>query len=97
MALMKQARKCLHAYGIHSATIQSGFCLDKACSHNGEPMLIDGTSVTQRINVKNGQCLVGCTDSLYVSHILEYYRVSKPCWQLVDLEKDHPRRSSNQV
>jgi zinc transporter 1 len=33
MALSKMARKCLHAYGIHSATIQPEFCLNKAHAH----------------------------------------------------------------
>ncbi|KAI1752123.1 cation efflux protein [Xylaria castorea] len=33
MKLAKQARKCLHAYGIHSATIQPEFCLDQNCNH----------------------------------------------------------------
>ncbi|SPO02136.1 related to cobalt accumulation protein COT1 [Cephalotrichum gorgonifer] len=30
MELAKRARKCLHAYGIHSATIQPEFCPDKS-------------------------------------------------------------------
>jgi zinc transporter 1 len=30
MQLAKRARKCLHAYGIHSATIQPEFCPDKS-------------------------------------------------------------------
>ncbi|AEO54058.1 hypothetical protein MYCTH_2296144 [Thermothelomyces thermophilus ATCC 42464] len=34
MELSKMARKCLHAYGIHSATIQPEFCLDPAHAHN---------------------------------------------------------------
>ncbi|KAH6657296.1 cation efflux protein [Truncatella angustata] len=62
MTFMKQARKCLHAYGIHSATIQPEFCLDEACSHNGEPASVDGSSATQCINAENEQCLLGCTD-----------------------------------
>ncbi|KAJ8113913.1 hypothetical protein ONZ43_g5035 [Nemania bipapillata] len=33
MKLAKQARKCLHAYGIHSATIQPEFCLVQDCNH----------------------------------------------------------------
>ncbi|KAK4105367.1 cation efflux protein [Parathielavia hyrcaniae] len=33
MELSKMARKCLHAYGIHSATIQPEFCLDRSHPH----------------------------------------------------------------
>jgi zinc transporter 1 len=33
MVLAKRARRCLHAYGIHSATIQPEFCLDAAHDH----------------------------------------------------------------
>lgn len=33
MILSKRVRKCLHAYGIHSATIQPEFCLDESHGH----------------------------------------------------------------
>ncbi|CAN8101479.1 unnamed protein product [Discula destructiva] len=33
MQLSKSVRKCLHAYGIHSATIQPEFCLDESHGH----------------------------------------------------------------
>lgn len=33
MVLSKRVRKCLHAYGIHSATIQPEFCLDESHGH----------------------------------------------------------------
>ncbi|KAL2161407.1 hypothetical protein VTH06DRAFT_7968 [Thermothelomyces fergusii] len=53
MELSKMARKCLHAYGIHSATIQPEFCLDPAHAHNatGAPnddtaMRMDGASAS---------------------------------------------------
>lgn len=53
MELSKMARKCLHAYGIHSATIQPEFCLDPAHAHNAPggtngdaAMRTDGTSAS---------------------------------------------------
>ncbi|KAF1992611.1 cation efflux protein [Aulographum hederae CBS 113979] len=35
MKLAKDVRKCLHAYGIHSSTIQPEFCLDDQHDHMG--------------------------------------------------------------
>ncbi|KAK7748355.1 Zinc resistance conferring protein [Diatrype stigma] len=53
MKLAKQARKCLHAYGIHSATIQPEFCLDEGCHHSEDGSLtLDGHS-TPRCGTKN--------------------------------------------
>jgi solute carrier family 30 (zinc transporter), member 1 len=40
MELAKAARKCLHAYGIHSATIQPEFCIDRAHHHLPTPVFI---------------------------------------------------------
>ncbi|KAK6065057.1 cation diffusion facilitator family transporter [Seiridium cupressi] len=57
MNLMKQARKCLHGFGIHSATIQPEFCLDEECNHD-EP----AASAPRCTNAVAGQCLLGCTD-----------------------------------
>ncbi|KAK8074691.1 zinc homeostasis factor 1 [Apiospora hydei] len=41
MKLAKSARKCLHEYGIHSATIQPEFCLDETCNHLDVSMTTD--------------------------------------------------------
>ncbi|KAL1836730.1 hypothetical protein VTJ49DRAFT_4722 [Mycothermus thermophilus] len=41
MELSRMARKCLHAYGIHSATIQPEFCTDRSHAHG-----VDGVSNT---------------------------------------------------
>lgn len=59
MELAKAARKCLHAYGIHSATIQPEFCLDRA--HNHSPKLgPDGYAgqPPQQVDA----CLLECVD-----------------------------------
>lgn len=66
MALAKSARKCLHAYGIHSATIQPEFCLDQACNHLDASMMTDGTldgqAVTNCANGESPACLLECVD-----------------------------------
>lgn len=66
MALAKSARECLHAYGIHSATIQPEFCLDQTCNHLEVSMLTDGTLDGQATaNCTNGDspaCLLECVD-----------------------------------
>jgi solute carrier family 30 (zinc transporter), member 1 len=65
MELAKQARKCLHAYGIHSATIQPEFCLDRRCNHAAEAARnLDGQS-SPRGHCGNGEsmpCLLECVD-----------------------------------
>lgn len=68
MKLAKQARKCLHAYGIHSATIQPEFCLDEGCHHSEDGTLItlDGHS-TPRCGANKAEggdeaCLLECVD-----------------------------------
>ncbi|OTB05132.1 hypothetical protein M426DRAFT_320189 [Hypoxylon sp. CI-4A] len=61
MKLAKQARKCLHAYGIHSATIQPEFCLDEDCNH----MLDDGSmTLDGQVSPRYGGdvCLLECVD-----------------------------------
>ncbi|RDA89109.1 hypothetical protein CP532_2289 [Ophiocordyceps camponoti-leonardi (nom. inval.)] len=57
MQLAKRARKCLHAYGIHSATIQPEFCLDETHRHEQEAaaMTLDGGG-------GDGACLLSCVD-----------------------------------
>ncbi|KAI1365994.1 cation efflux protein [Xylaria arbuscula] len=68
MKLAKQARKCLHAYGIHSATIQPEFCLDENCNHleEGSTTMDDQQSpvpnpATTKPEPSDG-CLLDCVD-----------------------------------
>ncbi|KAH8682347.1 cation efflux protein [Xylariales sp. PMI_506] len=61
MELAKQVRKCLHAYKIHSATIQPEFCVDQTCDHEVESQL-DGQITPTCSTVGASQCLLGCTD-----------------------------------
>lgn len=66
MKLAKQARKCLHAYGIHSATIQPEFCLDQNCNHLEEGSLpMDGQlsplHYPSKVEPSDG-CLLNCVD-----------------------------------
>ncbi|KAI0853373.1 cation efflux protein [Daldinia vernicosa] len=60
MKLAKQARKCLHAYGIHSATIQPEFCLDQDCApiDDGSTTLDGQASPRYPPDV----CLLECVD-----------------------------------
>ena len=68
MELARMARKCLHAYGIHSATIQPEFCLDRAHDHAEDSALqVDGMADTDRRPKKMGSvdrnlCLLDCVD-----------------------------------
>ena len=57
MEVTRQAKKCLHAYGIHSATIQPEFCLDKA-RDSAEIARFDGSSRKESAE----RCLLGCVD-----------------------------------
>ncbi|KAL6877060.1 cation efflux protein [Trichoderma novae-zelandiae] len=59
MQLAKRARRCLHAYGIHSATIQPEFCLDNKHQHDGDAaaLALDGASDEQI-----RPCLLECVD-----------------------------------
>lgn len=44
MQLARRVRRCLHAYGIHSATIQPEFCLNKDHDHGEDAaLLMDGS------------------------------------------------------
>ncbi|KAI1349331.1 cation efflux protein [Xylaria sp. FL0043] len=66
MKLAKQARKCLHAYGIHSATIQPEFCLVEDCNHVEEGAVsMDGqqspTQNPSKLEPSDG-CLLDCVD-----------------------------------
>ncbi|KAK0384169.1 hypothetical protein NLU13_8257 [Sarocladium strictum] len=61
MQLARRARKCLHAFGIHSATIQPEFCLDVQHQHEAEAasLRLDGTAD----GPKNEVCLLECVDN----------------------------------
>ncbi|KAH8596603.1 cation efflux protein [Bisporella sp. PMI_857] len=61
MDLAKAARKCLHAYGIHSATIQPEFCLDKDHDHTDNSLNLDGV-VGQPMCRLDDDCLLECVD-----------------------------------
>jgi zinc transporter 1 len=69
MELSKMARKCLHAYGIHSATIQPEFCLDRAHTHAEEAdaaTSVGGSTAAQPPTcalAEGGVCLLDCVDN----------------------------------
>jgi len=69
MELSKNARKCLHAYGIHSATIQPEFCLDLDHDHEDAAMMtlnMDGAGHGAPAALQCGKgedlCLIECVD-----------------------------------
>ncbi|KAI5927253.1 cation efflux protein [Camillea tinctor] len=65
MKLAKQARKCLHAYGIHSATIQPEFCVDQDCNHGDDGSITLDGQASPRCPGRNeigGGCLLECVD-----------------------------------
>lgn len=65
MGLAKAVRKCLHAYGIHSATIQPEFCLDRAHDHGEDAALtLDGGAAGPLLRRKDDPdlCLLECVD-----------------------------------
>ncbi|KAK4188511.1 cation efflux protein [Podospora australis] len=66
MEVAKMARKCLHAYGIHSATIQPEFCLDARHDHEEDiAMGLDGSTVIGAPRcgtVEESPCLLDCVD-----------------------------------
>lgn len=68
MELAKRARKCLHAYGIHSATIQPEFCLDDTHDHDAAVATqvegsLDGSYDSRgRAKVPADTCLLECVD-----------------------------------
>ncbi|KAK5992868.1 Vacuolar zinc transporter ZRC1 [Cladobotryum mycophilum] len=59
MQLAKRARKCLHAYGIHSATIQPEFCVDQKHQHDGDAaaLTLDGG-----VDGPSNVCLLECVE-----------------------------------
>lgn len=71
MALSKSVRRCLHAWGIHSATIQPEFCLDETHGHVQAAeqqfdlgQATDGTDELRRCRGTAGEeaCLLECVD-----------------------------------
>lgn len=83
MELAKRARKCLHAYGIHSATIQPEFCLDQDCNHidDGSTTLDGQTSPRYGGDV----CLLECVEDC----------VGQGCCNLPGSKAGSSRRSSH--
>ncbi|KAJ1327758.1 solute carrier family 30 (zinc transporter) member 1 [Microdochium nivale] len=71
MKLARQARKCLHAYGIHSATIQPEFCIDESCKHSDDgraSMTAAGETPLVKCGAGEGvgdpdSCLLECVDN----------------------------------
>lgn len=61
MELARRARKCLHGFGIHSATIQPEFCLDQKHQHEQEAasLALDGAADG---SAKGDACLLECID-----------------------------------
>jgi len=64
MALAKRARKCLHAYGIHSATIQPEFRVETARDDdaNGAGTSLDGAIPDAKCGTGKN-CLLECVDN----------------------------------
>jgi len=63
MELARAVRKCLHAYGIHSATIQPEFCLDKDHDHAETAIIgLDGIVGQARCRMDDDECLLECVD-----------------------------------
>lgn len=58
MELARRARKCLHGFGIHSATIQPEFCLDETLAHPANTLGLDGDGAADR-----DVCLLECIDN----------------------------------
>jgi zinc transporter 1 len=61
MELARAARACLHAYGIHSATLQPEFCLDEDHDHF-EGTGLDGVVGQPRCRLDD-DCLLECVDN----------------------------------
>lgn len=65
MQLSKEIRECLHGHGIHSATLQPEFCLDKDHDHdfNGASVGLDGQFHTKCGMEDDDSCLLECVDN----------------------------------
>jgi zinc transporter 1 len=60
MQLARRARKCLHGFGIHSATIQPEFCLDQKHQHSEN---VAGLNFDGNLDEPNPEvCLLECVD-----------------------------------
>jgi zinc transporter 1 len=80
MELAKQARKCLHAHGIHSATIQPEFCLDADHDHAKGPIMgLDGIVGQKRCELDSDECLLECVDDCQ----------GKGCCSVKSVEPEH--------
>jgi zinc transporter 1 len=65
MQLAKRARKCLHGFGIHSATIQPEFCFDQKHQHDSDAaaLSLDGAGAQPQLDGANPDtCLLECVD-----------------------------------
>ncbi|KAI9648017.1 Zinc resistance conferring protein [Ciborinia camelliae] len=62
MQLAKEIRECLHGHGIHEATLQPEFCLDKDHDHDFNPGL-DGQIQPQCGTDDDDSCLLECVDN----------------------------------
>lgn len=93
MKLARQARKCLHAYGIHSATIQPEFCVDESCKHSDDgraSLAAAGETPLVKCGAVEGvgdpdSCLLECVDNC----------VSDGCCPTSKSKADGSRRSSS--
>ncbi|KAF7864075.1 hypothetical protein EAF04_007040 [Stromatinia cepivora] len=65
MQLAKEIRECLHGHGIHSATLQPEFCVDKDHDHifNGESVGLDGQVQNKCGMEDDDSCLLECVDN----------------------------------
>ncbi|TQN67083.1 Zinc/cadmium resistance protein [Colletotrichum shisoi] len=63
MELAKRARKCLHAYGIHAATIQPEFCGDDEHHHANEEEQIAQYDGAASVGSPKQTCLLECVDN----------------------------------
>lgn len=64
MELARRARKCLHGFGIHSATIQPEFCLDQKHQHAAEAaaLNLDGAADGAKSDVCLLECIEDCQE-----------------------------------
>jgi zinc transporter 1 len=62
MQVAKAIRKCLHAYGIHSATIQPEFCTDVDHDHV-DAAASPGEGAASPRAMDADDCLLGCVDN----------------------------------
>ena len=63
MQLARRARKCLHAFGIHSATIQPEFCLDQERRHERRAAGLGLDGASSSLDEANPDlCLLECID-----------------------------------